>query len=39
MRTVQDTDQEGTTVSADAFKSDSDTVFPLQTALGYDLAQ
>ena len=39
VRTVQDVDQEGTTVSADAFKSDSDTVFPLQTALGYDLAQ
>lgn len=39
VRTVQDTDQEGTTVSPDAFKSDSDTVFPLQTALGYDLAQ
>ena len=39
VRTVQDIDQGGTTVSADAFKSDSDTVFPLQTALGYDLAQ
>lgn len=39
VRTVQDVDQDGTTVSADAFKSDSDTVFPLQTALGYDLAQ
>lgn len=39
VRTVQDTDQDGTTVSADAFKSDSDTVFPLQTALGYDIAQ
>lgn len=39
VRTVQDLDHEGTTVSADAFRSDSDTVFPLQTALGYDLAQ
>lgn len=39
VRTVQDVEQDGTTVSADAFKADSDTVFPLQTALGYDLAQ
>jgi hypothetical protein len=39
VRTVQDADQEGTTVSADVFKADSATVFPLQTALGYDLAQ
>ncbi|WP_328321809.1 AAA family ATPase [Kribbella sp. NBC_00382] len=39
VRTVQDLDDAGTTVSADAFRSDRDTVFPLQTALGYDLAQ
>lgn len=39
VRTVQDLDSEGTTVSADAFRTDSDTVFPLQTALGYELAQ
>lgn len=39
VRTVQDLDSEGTTVSPDVFRTDSDTVFPLQTALGYELAQ
>jgi hypothetical protein len=39
VRTVQDIGEEGTTISADAFKTDSDTVFPLQAALGYELAQ
>jgi len=38
-RTVQDLDETGTTVSADVLKNDKDTVFPLQAALGYDLAQ
>jgi hypothetical protein len=39
VRTVQDTDQEGTKISAEVFRTDSETVFPLQAALGYDLAQ
>jgi hypothetical protein len=39
VRTVQDLGGDGTTVSADASKTDSDTVFPLQAALGYELAQ
>ena len=39
VRTVQDVDGRGTQVSADVFRTDSETVFPLQTALGYELAQ
>ena len=39
VRTVQDVDGKGTKVSADVFRTDSETVFPLQTALGYELAQ
>lgn len=39
VRTVQDVDGKGTQVTADVFRTDSETVFPLQTALGYDLAQ
>ncbi len=39
VRTVQDVDGEGTKVTEDVFRTDSETVFPLQTALGYDLAQ
>lgn len=39
VRTVQDVDGKGTQVSADVFLTDSETVFPLQTALGYELAQ
>jgi hypothetical protein len=39
VRTVQDVDGKGTQVSADVFRTDSETVFPLQTALGYELAQ
>jgi predicted ATP-dependent endonuclease of OLD family len=39
VRTVQDIDDEGTKVSAEVFRTDSETVFPLQAALGYDLAQ
>lgn len=36
---MQDVDGKGTQVSADVFRTDSETVFPLQTALGYELAQ
>ena len=36
---MQDVDGKGTQVSADIFHTDSETVFPLQTALGYELAQ
>lgn len=39
VRTVQDVDGKGTQISADVFQTDSETVFPLQTALGYELAQ
>lgn len=43
IRTVQDlsTGEKtiGTKVSSEVLKSDSDTIFPLQTALGYDIAQ
>jgi predicted ATPase len=39
VRTVQDVDHEGTKISAEVFRTDSETVFPLQAALGYDLAQ
>lgn len=36
---VEDREAEGTVVSNDIFKNDPDTVFPLQAALGYTLAQ
>lgn len=39
VRTVEDVDGEGTRVSDQVFRSSSDTVFPLQAALGYELAQ
>lgn len=39
VRTVQDVDDHGTLVSNDPLKNDPDTVFPIQAALGYDLAQ
>lgn len=39
VRTVQDVDERGTVISADVLKNDRDTVFPLQAALGYELAQ
>lgn len=39
IRTVQDTDDRGTIVSDEVFRTDTDTVFPLQAALGYELAQ
>lgn len=38
-RTVEDKDDIGTVVSSDVLRNDRDTVFPLQAALGYDLAQ
>lgn len=39
VRTVEDMEDEGTKISADALKNNKDTVFPLQGALGYDIAQ
>lgn len=39
VRTVEDRDDTGTTVSADVLKADSDTVFPLMAAMGVDLTQ
>lgn len=39
VRTVEDLDDKGTTISDQVFRSSSDTVFPLQAALGYELAQ
>ena len=39
IRTVEDVDQQGTKVTADWLSTSKDTLFPLQAALGYDLAQ
>jgi len=39
VRMVQDLDDQGTTVGADGYQLDSETVFPLQAALSYELAQ
>jgi hypothetical protein len=39
VRTVMDVDNEGTKVSSEVFRVDDETVFPLQAALGYTLAQ
>lgn len=39
VRTVQDIDEKGTIISEDVLRNDRDTVFPLQAALGYELAQ
>ena len=39
VRTVQDMDDRGTVVSDDVMVHDSETVFPLQVAMGYQLAQ
>lgn len=39
VRTVEDVDQHGTKVSADVLSTSKDTRFPLQAALGYELAQ
>lgn len=38
-RTVVDRDREGTKVSSEVFLVDAETAFPLQAALGYELAQ
>ena len=38
IRTVQDVDDRGTVISADTLSNDQDTVFPLQVALGHNLA-
>ncbi len=37
--TVQDVDGQGTVISNDVLKNDKDTIFPLQAALGYNMAQ
>ena len=39
VRTVQDVDDRGTYVSEDTLSNDRETVFPLQVALGYQMAQ
>lgn len=39
VRTVVDVDNVGTKVSSDVLRADDETVFPMQAALGYDLAQ
>lgn len=39
VRTVQDIEDKGTTVSDDMLSNDQETVFPLQVALGYQMAQ
>ena len=39
VRTVEDMDDLGTTVSTDILRNSHDTVFPLQMALGYQLVQ
>lgn len=39
VRTVQDEDNKGTVVSDNVLRNDKDTVFPLQAALGFELAQ
>lgn len=39
VRTVEDIDDVGTKVSSEVMQTDAATVFPLQAALGYDLAQ
>lgn len=39
VRTVEDTDPDGTKVSKDVLSTSKDTRFPLQAALGYELAQ
>ena len=39
VRTVQDVDGKGTVISDDVLSNDRDTVFPIQVALGYQMAQ
>ena len=38
-RTVVDRDDVGTVISDEVFRADKETLFPLQAALGYDMAQ
>ncbi len=38
IRTVQDVDDRGTVISADTLSNDQETIFPLQVALGHNLA-
>jgi len=39
VRTVQDLDDRGTTINADAYQTDPETLFPLHAALSYELAK
>ncbi len=39
VRTVEDKGDEGTVVSSDFLRTTKETIFPLQAAMGYDLAQ
>lgn len=39
VRTVQDDEKRGTTISADVLRTDSETAFPLHAALGIELSQ
>lgn len=39
VRMVEDVDAKGTIITEDVLRNDKDTVFPIQAALGYDLAQ
>ena len=39
VRTVQDVDNQGTVISNDVLNNDRETVFPVQVALGYQMAQ
>jgi hypothetical protein len=39
VRTVEDLPDKGTTITEDVLATSADTLFPLQAALGYDLAQ
>lgn len=39
VRTVEDIDERGTTIRKDILSTNRDTLFPLQAALGYELAQ
>ena len=39
VRTVSDTEDRGTVITADGYKTDIETMFPLQTAISYELAR
>lgn len=39
VRMVEDVDNEGTKITEDILRNNKDTIFPLQAALGYDIAQ